>query len=56
MTTSKLREEKAAELNYVLRILFLRRESHNLYLVIKSNRCMSIINLITLVVINSEAS
>ena len=56
MPTSKSREEKATELNYVLGILFLRRESDNLYLVVKSNRCKSIIDLITLVVINSEAS
>ena len=56
MPTSKSREEKASELNYVLRTLFLRRESDNLYLVVKSNRCKSIIDLITLVAINSEAS
>ena len=56
MPTSKSREEKASELNYVLRTLFLRRESDNFYLVVKSNRCKSIIDLITLVAINSEAS
>ena len=38
-----------------MKIIFLRKELDNLHLVVKSNRSKSIIDLITLVVINSEA-
>ena len=56
MSTSELRKEKDKELNYVLKTLFLRRELDNLSLVSKSNRCKSIIDLFSLVLIKSEAS
>ena len=56
MSTSELRKEKAKELDYVLKTLFLRRELDNLFLVSKSSRCKSIIDLFSLVLVKSEAS
>ena len=56
MPTSESRDEKAKELEYILKTLFLRRELDNLCLVAKENRCKSITDLITLVAIKTEAS
>ena len=55
MLTSNSREEAAKELNYVLKTLFLRRESDNLCLVAKSSRCKCITDLICLSIVKSEA-
>ena len=56
MSTLNSKEEKARELDYVLKILFLRREPDNLCLVTKRNRYKCISDLICLLMINSEAS
>ena len=56
MPTLNSREEKARELNYALKILFLRRESDNLCSVTNRNRWKYISDLFFLQIINSKAS
>ena len=56
MPTLNSRDKVAKDLNFILKILILRRELDILFLVIKSSKCKCIANLISLIIINLEAS